>query len=182
MALTQQQIELCSQEGANATQNCVDKYRTQFYANIERIHSYARIANEANRKAFTDCKEQVPGGCPPRSTADTQENRNICEACWEAYTKEERRIASTEFDLITAEERLLEEKTKQRYDPLGNPKLDCECCNLGREVEAACKKRGATPIVTPVNPTVPPPGGRPRDILDDAMEERTRKLWSPIPM
>jgi hypothetical protein len=106
----------------------------------------------------------------------------MCAVCWEAYSKEEAKILSTEFDLVATEQRLLEEKTNQRYDGLGNPLPGCDCCDKGRAAEAACKRRGATPIATPVNPTVPPPGGRPRDILDAAMEERKKKLFDPIPM
>lgn len=180
MALTQQQIELCSQEGKKAAQDCINTYRTRAYANIDRIRKTARDAREANWNAYRACQDQVPSGCPPTAEQNTEEHRNICEGCWKAYSKEEARIVSTEADLVAAEERLLQEKTNQRYDGLGNPLPGCECCDKGRAAEAACRRRGATPIAIPVNPTVPQP--RPRDILDDAMEERDRKLYGPIPM
>ena len=179
MALTQLQIQLCSQEGNKAAQDCIKTSRIQTSANIAVIQEYYRRAGVANSNAWTACKAKVPGGgCPPTSTEDTLENRNKCASCWEAYSKEQARLLSEEFDRIAEEQRLLEEKTNQRYDPLGNPLPGCKCCDEGRTAEAACRRRGATPIAKPI---VPQPG-RPRDILDDAMEKRTRLLFGPMLM
>ena len=181
MALTQLQIQLCSQEGQRATQACVEKYRKQVSANRDRIQKAAKAARDANWDAYIACQKQVPGGvCPPTSTEDTEENRNICASCWEAYSKEQAKLLSEEFDALAAEDRFLDEKTNQRYDPLGNPLPGCECCDEGRTAEAACRRRGATPIAIPVKPTVPQPYRL--EIKEEGpLDLRTRLLFGPIP-
>ena len=168
MALTQLQIQLCSQEGERATQACVKKYRDQVQANRDKIRKAAKKATDANWDAYRACQKQVIGGCPPTYANFTQENLNICEGCWEKYSEKNTEILRNESNDLEAQDRFLEEKTKQRYDPFGNPLPGCECCDEGRKAEADCRRRGATPIAIPA-PIIPQPRPRTRNILDDAM-------------
>ena len=168
MALTQLQKQLCSQEGERARQACVKKYRAQVEANSDKIRKTARKAKNANWDAYRECQKQVPSGCPPTFEQYSEENRNICEDCWEKYSEKDREILRNEYNDLEAQDRFLDGKTNQRYDPFGNPLPGCECCDEGRTVEAACRSRGATPIAIPAT-IVPQPRPRTRNIFDDAM-------------
>lgn len=176
MALTQELIEICAQAANKITQDCIKRKSEEAIANISKIQEYYRFKREINRLKFTECKEKVPGGCPPRSTEDTQENRNICSRCQEAYFNEEARLLLEEAERIANEQRILKEKTSQRYDPLGNPLPGCECCDEGRAAEAACRRSGKIPII--VSPSVPDP----YRLEETPLQRRSRLLYGPIPM
>ena len=179
-------IQICTDLAYNAYQKEQERINREFLNGAPGGYppSYSQAAINRNK-----CEEKSPYGCPNPSgypnAAEEARGRAYCEGCRDQYLKETGDLEQKRATESDANERTLLAAVKACNDKYAQLLSDC-INRQGGPIPSSPTTAPIVPVPTsPVRlrlPGEPQPVGRPRDILDDAMEERTRKLWGPIPM
>jgi hypothetical protein len=193
-------LAACKQQVIAATLVCTDQATRDWEKEQDRIEneyrngapagppkygyppSYSQAAINRNK-----CQEKSPYGCPNPSgypdAAEEARGRAYCEGCQDQYLKETRDLEDKRRTESDANDRKRLEEIKKCNDKY--EQLLSDCINRqGGPIPSSPTTAPIVPVPTsPVRLKLPgEPLAWPRGILDERMEERTRKLWGPIPM
>jgi len=192
-------LAMCKQQVIAATLVCTDQATRDWEKEQDRIErEYAKGAPGGyppsilqaceNRRKCEDPREgKCPYGCPNPSgypnAAEEARGRAACQACLDQYLKETGDLENKRRTESDANDRKRLDEIKKCNDKYAQLLSDC-INRQGGPIPSSPTTAPIVPVPTsPVRLKLPgEPLEWPRGILDEKMEERTRKLWGPIPM
>ena len=193
-------IAACKQQVIAATLICTDAAKDAYSIEQDRIEEEYRKGAPAGyppsrlQAGFNKiaCEGKSPYGCPNPSgypnLAEEARGRAYCQACLDQYLKETGDLEEKRSRESSANDRKRLDAIKKCDDKRAQLLSDCINGKPG-VIPSSPTTAPIVPVPTsPVRlypsgmPRPPGPVGRPRDVLDDAMDERWRLLDGPIPM